>query len=88
MRASPTHLTIRNVPPGVAAALEKEKRRRGASLNQTVVELLGERLGIDSAKVRSNGLRRLAGRWTETEAVRIERRIAEVAERVDDELWR
>ena len=31
------HVTIRNLPPQVAEGLEKEKRQRGQSLNQTVI---------------------------------------------------
>ena len=52
-------LTIRNLPPSLAEALEREKRRSGKSLNQTVLDLLEEGLGVQG--VRSNGLGRLAG---------------------------
>jgi hypothetical protein len=40
------HLTVRNLPCELVATLEKEKRRRGASLNPTVIDLLRQRLGI------------------------------------------
>jgi plasmid stability protein len=40
-----SHLTVRNLPDELAAALESEKRRRGTSLNQTVVDLLRQSLG-------------------------------------------
>ena len=46
-------ITIRNVPPEVARALEREKQRRGASLNRTVIELLSQGLGV--GVIRSNG---------------------------------
>ena len=78
-------LTIRNLPDDVARALEKEKARRNASLNQTVVDLLSQSLGVGS--VRSNGLGRLAGTWTEKELRRFEKAVA-VVEKVDEELWR
>lgn len=78
-------LTVRNVPEDVAEALEREKRRRGASLNQTVIDLLGQGLGVGSE--RSNGLRRLAGSWTEEEHRRFEEAVAPF-EQVDPELWR
>ena len=55
-------LTIRNLPDDVADALEREKRRRGESLNQTVIDLLFQGLGVSG--VRSNGLARLAGAWS------------------------
>lgn len=79
------NLTIRNVPDAVAEALDEEKRRRGESLNQTVLELLSQGLGVGTT--RSNGLGRLAGSWTEEEFEEFEAAVAGF-ERVDDELWR
>ena len=67
-------LTIRNLPPEVAEALEREKKRRGESLNQTVIDLLGQGLGVGTA--RSNGLAKLAGSWTEAEFRRFEEAVA------------
>jgi hypothetical protein len=77
-------LTIRNLPPGIADALEREKRRRGKSLNQTVIDLLGQGLGAGGA--RSNGLGRLAGTWSEEEFRDFERATAQF-EAIDEELW-
>lgn len=78
-------LTIRNLPPDLGDALEREKRRRGKSLNQTVIDLLGQGLGAQG--VRSNGLGRLAGGWSEDEFRDFERATAQF-EAVDEELWR
>lgn len=78
-------LTVRNVPREVAEALEREKRRRGESLNQTVIELLTQGLGVGTA--RSNGLARLAGRWSEEEFKEFEQAVAPFEE-IDEELWR
>lgn len=78
-------LTIRNLPPALADALDREKRRRGKSLNQTVIDLLGQGLGAQG--VRSNGLGRLAGGWSEDEFRDFERATAQF-EAVDEELWR
>jgi plasmid stability protein len=78
-------LTIRNLPPDLAEALEREKRRKGKSLNQTVIDLLGQGLGARGA--RSNGLGRLAGGWSEEEFHDFERATAQF-ETVDEELWR
>lgn len=78
-------LTIRNLPPALADALDREKRRRGKSLNQTVIDLLGQGLGAQG--VRTNGLGRLAGGWSEDEFRDFERATAQF-ETVDEELWR
>lgn len=80
------HLTVRDVPPDVARALEKEKERCGKSLNQTVVDLLRQSLGIGGVP-RSNGLAEQAGTWTEEDLEEFESAIVE-AEQIDEELWR
>lgn len=80
------HLTVRDVPPDVARALEREKERRGKSLNQTVVDLLRQSLGVGGVR-RSNGLGEQAGTWTEEDLDEFEAAIAE-AEQLDEELWR
>lgn len=81
------HLTIRNVPTDLGKALEKEKKRRGASLNQTVLDVLREGLGVGPGASRSNGLGRLAGTWTEDERKRFDASLA-VVEQIDEDLWR
>lgn len=78
-------ITIRNLPPTVADALEREKRRRGESLNQTVIELLSQGLGVGTT--RSNGLAAGAGTWSEDDFRRFEEAVAPFEE-VDPELWR
>jgi hypothetical protein len=80
-------LTIRGVSKRLAEGLEREKRRRGRSLNQTVLDLLGDRLGVDDAVPRRNGLARLSGTWSAEEAQRFEHAVSST-EQVDDELWR
>ncbi len=81
------HLTVRNLPPPIAKALEKERRRRGKSLNKTVIELLGQGLGVGLPQERNNGLRRLAGTWSEAELKRFTKAIG-VTEEIDEDLWR
>jgi DNA polymerase III delta subunit len=80
-------LTIREVDAQLARALEKEKKRRGASLNQTVLQLLRQALGLDSPGIRSNALAKLAGTWSEEDLSRFERDTA-VFEQVDAEIWK
>ena len=80
-------MTIRSVSTELAAALEAEKRRRGLSLNRTVLSLIEEALGISEGRARSNGLRRLAGTWSEDEFKRLEEAVAPLGE-IDGELWK
>jgi len=78
-------ITIRGVPDELALALEKEKRRRGTSLNQAVLDLLGQSLGVTPGKY-DNGLSKLAGTWTSQEFSDFEQHM-ELFEQVDRELW-
>jgi plasmid stability protein len=80
-----SYLTVRNLPDELAAALEREKRRRGTSLNQTVIDLLGQSLGVKGT--RSNGLGRLAGTWTEAEHKEFLSAMPSFEE-IDSELWK
>ena len=80
-------ITIRNVPADLAESLEREKRRRGASLNRTVLALLSEALDVSRPRPRSNGLRRLAGTWTEGEYQEFEQAVAPFGQ-TDDVTWR
>ena len=79
------YLTVRNVPPDLAAALDAERRKRGISLNQTVLEILSQSLAVK--RQRNNGLRRLAGTWTEEEFREFEE-ATRAFEEIDRELWR
>ena len=80
-------MTIRNIPAELAQALDKERSRRGISLNRTVLALLRNALGVPNAAVRSNGLRDLAGTWSETEYKRFEQAVAPFEE-IDEAMWR
>lgn len=65
---------------------ERERSRRGQSLNQTVIDLLSQRLGVGTT--RTNSLARLAGGgWSEDEYERFARYTAGF-ERVDEDMWR
>jgi hypothetical protein len=54
-------------------------------LNQTVIELLSQGLGVGVS--RSNGLARLAGQWSDEDFQCFEKAVAPFEE-VDPELWR
>ena len=81
------YLTVRNVPSDVAKALRSETRRRGKSLNQTVIELLKHALGLGWDSPGTNGLEKLAGAWSQKELDSFERATA-VFEHIVEEQWR
>ena len=78
-------LTIRNVPPELAQALERESQRLRESLEETVIELLWQALGARASGEKRNGLSRLAGTWTEAEHQTFEAAVA-ITEQIDTEL--
>jgi len=80
------HLTIRNIPENLAEAIDKERRRRGKSLNRTIIEVLTQSLGANPDVSRKNGLSRLAGTWTAEEHRRFEADVRST-EQIDPELW-
>lgn len=87
MLSSMKALTIRKVDPTLAKALERERKRRGTSLNQTVLDVLRRSLGVIPGETRSNGLRALAGSWSAKEHHDFEAATA-IFEQIDPELWR
>lgn len=80
------HLTIRHVSPRLARLLEAERRRTGASLNQTVLDLLHRALGV-TEEPHDNGLGALAGTWTEEDLAEFDRATADFS-RLDEDMWR
>jgi hypothetical protein len=81
------YLTVRDVPSDVAKALRAETRRRGTSLNKTVIELLKQALGMGWDSPKANGLEKLAGTWSQEELDHFESATA-VFEHIDEEEWR
>jgi hypothetical protein len=82
-----TYLTIRNVSPQLAHALEREVRRRGLSLNETLKQLLERALGLDAGPPPGNGLKRFAGGWSRKELADFEK-ATQVFETVDEAEWK
>jgi len=82
-----SYLTVRNVPEDVARELEQERKRQGVSLNQAVVDTLRKGLGLGQPR-RSNGLAALAHQWNRREFEAFERRVDEIGETIDEDVWR
>lgn len=83
-------VTVRKIPPELARALRRCARESGRSLNQTVLTLLEERLGVGVARGRRRrnlDLLKLAGSWTRREADAFDRALA-AQRRVDPAMWK
>ena len=86
-RKPAAHLTVRGIEGDIARALDREKSRRGKSLNTTVKELLRQSLGIAVDGKRDNGLAKFAGDWSDADLREFER-ATKSFEKIDLELWR
>lgn len=74
-------------PGGVGARAGQGAPQTGLSLNRTVLALLRTALGLPSAAMRSSGLGRLAGGWSEAEYKRFEQAVEPFGE-IDPAMWR
>ncbi len=81
------HLTIRGVPAALAKELDAERRRRGSSLNQTVISLLSRSLGLSGEPPPRSGLEKLSGSWSEAELTDFQEATRAFGN-VDEELWK
>jgi hypothetical protein len=79
-------LTLRRITLPLEKALRAEQRRRGRSLNQIVLSLLQNALGLNPSVPYDNGLSSLAGTWREVDLKRFKKATAPF-ERIDKELW-
>ena len=84
-------ITLRNLPPGLASAIEKEATRTGASLNATVLRLLQNAIGEESMPGQGNEKKRdlssFAGTWTKEEADEFDAFLVD-HRRIDPDDWR
>ena len=81
------YLTIRGIPSDVGEALERAREASTESLNQIVIDLLGQALGVRGRGGASNGLAGMAGTWSREEQEELAAATAST-EQIDDELWR
>lgn len=73
--------------PKLADALEEQKNRLGTSMNNTVLHLLSESLGLDQKSGRwTNGLEKLAGGWSEEDYQEFEKNTAD-QRMIDEKVW-
>ncbi|MFO7984839.1 MAG: hypothetical protein R6U38_03180 [Desulfatiglandaceae bacterium] len=79
-------LTIRKVSSELDRAIAAESRLKGQSINQTVLDLLHQTLGLGLKERFDNGLRKQAGTWSEDEFREFEKH-TDLFEKIDPELW-
>ena len=82
-------ITIRGVDPNLDAKLKAEASKRGTSVNQLILEMIKNGLGLQHRPRFSreyDDLDDLLGRWSEEEYTAIQGRIDQ-GRKIDPELW-
>jgi len=82
-------ITVRNLPPAVAKAVQQKARKEKLSLNKAIIKLLEEATGTEQAmkKVLHHDLDHLAGTWSEAEYQEFMAALREQRQ-VDPEMWK
>ncbi len=82
-------ITLRNIPPDVARAVERRASREGESLNKAVLELVAEGAGLKkrARKVRHTDLDSLFGTWSKKQADAFDRQLGELRA-IDPAVWK
>jgi len=79
-------LTLRQIPEEVDRELRQQASRNGTSLNQTVIVVLRQGLGLAPFAKRRRDLSSL-GSWTAEEVDEFDRN-TQIFRQIDDELWK
>jgi plasmid stability protein len=81
-------ITLRNLPEPIARAVRERAAKYQLSLNQAVIQLLGDAVGGSGARAQPvyHDLDHLFGAWSEETAREVERVVREVR-RIDPEMW-
>jgi plasmid stability protein len=82
-------MTIRGLEPELMEKLKSNARRQDKSLNQFVIDMLKQQMGMKKEKKFTavyHDLDHLFGRWSDKEFERIQGKI-DAERKVDQELW-
>ncbi len=82
-------ITIRNVEPSMSSRLKEEAKIQGKSVNQYLIDMIKQNLGLQKKKRYSNeyhDLDDLFGKWSDKEYQQIQGKI-DGDRKIDKELW-
>ncbi len=82
-------ITIRNVDPLISSKLKQEARNNGTSVNQYLIDMIKQNLGLQKKTKYTNvyeDLDHLFGKWSNEEFEQIQGKI-DSERQIDKELW-
>ena len=81
-------LTLRNIPPAVARAIERRARRDKTSLGAATMAIVAEAAGITpDAPAKKRDLSAFTGSWSKAEADAFDR-VLEEQRQIDPDAWK
>lgn len=81
-------LTLRDIPPAVAKAIERRARATNTSLGRAALALIAEAAGVEpTSGDKRRDLAGLSGTWSDEEATAFDESLHE-QRRIDPEAWR
>jgi len=81
-----TQITLRGLDPTIEREIRKIAKESGKSLNHVIQDMISRSAGPDK-KLPANSLRKLAGGWTEEEAMVFFESIKS-CEQIDADMWK
>lgn len=78
---------IRQIPEVLNGRLRAVAKRKGKSLNKTIVGLLSESVGLTDNTKKKRDLSRFAGTWNQKEASEFSKH-TKIFEQIDKEIWK
>jgi hypothetical protein len=84
-----SNLSIRGIDPDLATTLKEQAQASGKTVNQLVLDVLKEHVGLNKKKhftQEYHDLDFLFGQWTDSDFQKIQGKIDNESQ-IDDELW-
>jgi hypothetical protein len=82
-----SQITLRGIDPDVERKIRKMAKLSGKSINRVVLDIINESAGLGGKKLPANSLKKLAGGWSENEALNFFESIKS-SEQIDEEMWK
>ena len=84
-----SQITLRGIDPEIEQKVRQISKSTGKSLNKVIQEIIYQHIGVDQKgkKSASHSLRKLAGGWSEKDALEISEAI-KAFDQIDEAMWK
>ena len=83
-----TQITLRGLEPEIERKIRRMAKKSGKSLNRVILDMIYQHAGLGRKrkKAPADSLRKLAGGWSEKDALQFSESIKS-CEQIDEEMW-